>query len=136
MEEKYSNIIEYLVKGVYPYHYNSKNMKRSFWRMAKTYSVEDGSFFYRNRQVVLSETATKVFKEEHSNTHRAFLATHEMQSKYYYWPAMSVDLRKWIQQCECDFTPAKEDDADDPGPPEKRIRESTASPGRLTFNSF
>lgn len=105
-EGKYSEIHAFLMKRVYPARLD-KFKKRVFRRLCKKYAAEDDKLFYIGKGkkplvVKGSERAKDIFRELHNipfGGHPGINKTKRSIGSRFYWPSMTVDIRKWIMEC-------------------------------------
>ncbi|XP_069051148.1 succinate-semialdehyde dehydrogenase, mitochondrial isoform X2 [Lepisosteus oculatus] len=107
MEEKISKIVNFLTSGEYPQGF-SRSQKQNLRRLSEKFSVQDGKLFHisngRERKVLTTVLETQdIFKECHVSAaggHNGIVRTREAISARFYWPGMSKDIEKMVEQLE------------------------------------
>ncbi|MEQ2301560.1 hypothetical protein AMECASPLE_037278, partial [Ameca splendens] len=104
---EYETLLNYKVKGEYPQH-STKQQKYVIRRKASSYNTEGNDLFYVRQKGSLTSTKVKVIKgaeeaerifvEFHASptgAHCGQIKTIDAISRRFYWPGMSVDIKKW-----------------------------------------
>lgn len=106
-------VLDYHLGKGYPIHISSKNEKANFRHQSKIFKVENGILIHKKNstKVVISPNKrNKIIQMIHDgsdnssessalSSHRGRDATQRMLQKRFYWPCMTVDVRKYIKEC-------------------------------------
>ncbi|XP_055008607.1 uncharacterized protein LOC110161145 isoform X2 [Boleophthalmus pectinirostris] len=101
--ERCNEVFDYLSRGKYPDGYN-KSQKLSLKRYAQKFTIKEGQLFYGNRRVIHTRTeARSLFSEFHSSPvggHAGIIKTRSAICSRFYWLGMSVDIDRWVSECD------------------------------------
>ncbi|XP_060771024.1 tigger transposable element-derived protein 1-like isoform X4 [Neoarius graeffei] len=103
MEAKYDKIHGLLSLGSYPKDYD-RTQRQNLRRYASKFSLRDGELFFGTRRAIRGkEEARSIFEEFHASPMGGHTGIHKTRSALasrFYWFGMSVDIEKWIQECD------------------------------------
>lgn len=105
----------YLCGQGYPLYMKHKNVKANFRRQSKSFYINDnGTLFYKKTSNVVIfdiEERRNIIKMIHEGTdeseesialssHRGRDAVFRLMNKRCYWPSMTLDIKKYIKECD------------------------------------
>lgn len=103
MEQRYQEILDYLSEGKYPVGY-SKTQRLSLRRYAEKFTLKDGQLFVGSRRVIRSQQeARSLFSQLHSSPlgrHAGIVKTRTALNSRFFWHGMSVEINRWVSECE------------------------------------
>ncbi|KAL2103786.1 hypothetical protein ACEWY4_000654 [Coilia grayii] len=103
MEEKYNEVHALLSAGSYPREYD-KAKRQNLRRYASKFTMRDGELFFGTRRAVKTKEETRrLFTEFHSSPIGGHTGMHKTRSALcsrFYWYGMTVDIDRWIQECD------------------------------------
>ncbi|XP_043992635.1 copper homeostasis protein cutC homolog isoform X3 [Gambusia affinis] len=103
MERKWEDIFFYLSQRSFPEEFR-KAQKQNLRRYATKFTLKEGELYFGSRKVVKTkEEAKELFKEFHispTGSHMGIVKTRSAMCTKFYWHGMSVDVDKWVAECD------------------------------------
>ncbi|XP_023182738.1 copper homeostasis protein cutC homolog isoform X2 [Xiphophorus maculatus] len=103
MERKWEDIFFYLSQRSFPEEFR-KAQKQNLRRYAAKFTLKEEELYFGNRKVVKTkEEAKELFKEFHispTGSHMGIVKTRSAMCTKFYWHGMSVDVDKWVAECD------------------------------------
>ncbi|XP_008427889.1 copper homeostasis protein cutC homolog isoform X1 [Poecilia reticulata] len=103
MERKWEEIFFYLSQRSFPEEFR-KSQRQNLRRYATKFTLKEGELYFGNRKVVKTkEEAKELFKEFHispTGFHMGIVKTRSAMCTKFYWHGISVDVDKWVAECD------------------------------------